>query len=181
MRKFKDFSLKSITIIQLIITLAISLIFLFFIPDSWNPLIIHMGDEAHNYVLEIFTLSQWFFSISIAWLIYRDNPIINNFLVWVILPFSVIFYMEFFLMYLFYDYFHLTPFIIVIYIFIKKKDTLKQGLIIFFTIFLTIWFSLVYYSGLAYQGYPLIFANLIIFIYPIGLIFLSFFFKNNKK
>ena len=67
--KFKDLGLKYITTIQISIATIISLLFQFLIPYSWQPLdayrygAVPHGFEGTNLVF--FTLSQWFFSLSI--------------------------------------------------------------------------------------------------------------------
>ncbi|MFX1313656.1 MAG: hypothetical protein ACFFHD_13760, partial [Promethearchaeota archaeon] len=82
--KLNNLSLRSITLIQVAIATIISLLFQFLIPYWWQPLdtfqhgIKQHGDVGANIV--IFTISQWYFSLSIAWLIYHDNPYLNNFL-----------------------------------------------------------------------------------------------------
>jgi len=127
--KFNELSLKTITIIQIVISTTVSLIFQFIIPFSWQPLdtflygIKQHGDPGTNII--IFTISQWYFSFSIAWLIFQDNPYINNFLIYSIVPLGIIVFYEFFFLYLYYDYIHITPIIIDIYLIWKKRDTLS--------------------------------------------------------
>jgi hypothetical protein len=78
MKKLGELSLISITLIQIIVSVAISLTFQFIIPLAWQPLdafeagrMIYHGEEGTNIV--IFTVSQWYFSFSISWHLKRDN------------------------------------------------------------------------------------------------------------
>ncbi len=123
--KLKNLSLKEITIIQILIAILISLMFQFLIPYSWQPLHLFTyginaehGDPEANLV--IFTVSQWYFSFSVAWFLYRKNKYINNFLVYSVAPLSTIIVPEFIVYFLFIDYIHLksltfSSFLMIIY------------------------------------------------------------------
>lgn len=161
MKKIKDYSLKTITIIQTAIATFISLLFQFVFPLNWNPLDVAMfgpdikhGDPDRN--LAIATFSQWYFSFSIAWLIYRDNPYVNNFLIYSsFITAGSIIILEIYMFQLFWDYIHITAFIVDIYILWKKRDTLYQKWFPYFFIFGSIWFYGAYLLRLAYFGAPL--------------------------
>ncbi len=150
MKRIRECSLKTITIIQTAIATSISLLFQFVIPMNWNPLDVAMfgpdikhGDSDRNIAIATFT--QWYFSFSIAWLIYRDNPYVNNFLIYSSFVTSgAIIFLSIVLYQLFWDYVHITPFIIDIYILWKKRDTLYQKWYPQFFIFGSIWFITAY-------------------------------------
>ena len=161
MKKLGQLNLKSITLIQIIVAVVISLIFQFIIPLAWQPLdtfeagkLTHHGDEGTN--ITIFTVSQWYFSFSVSWHLRRDNKYINNFLVYSIPGLSSIVFIEFFIYGMYYDYIHLLTLVTAIYIIAKKRDSLipKQAIPNF--ILVTIWLFSVYFLRLAYYNSPLI-------------------------
>ncbi|MHA1292102.1 MAG: hypothetical protein ACTSQJ_05480 [Promethearchaeota archaeon] len=160
MKKISNLSLESITIIQLTIAAIISLLFQFVFPLSWQPLDayrygpnIQHGDPGTNLV--IFTITIWWFSLSLAWFFYQDNPYINNFLIYSIIPLSMIVIYEVFFVGLYYDYIHILPIIVDIFILWKKRDMMTQKYIPHILIILTIWFFAVYFLKLAYYQAPL--------------------------
>jgi hypothetical protein len=187
--KLKNLSLKEITIIQILIAILISLMFQFLIPYSWQPLHLFTyginaehGDPEANLV--IFTVSQWYFSFSVAWFLYRKNKYINNFLVYSVAPLSTIIVPEFIVYFLFIDYIHLLPFLVGIYIFWKKRDTVVVKY--FFPNFClaSVWLFIVYFFKLAY--FQATFLDFFINWLLIALLsFLFFFFirlaKNREK
>jgi len=183
--KFNELSLKTITIIQIVISTTVSLIFQFIIPFSWQPLdtflygIKQHGDPGTNII--IFTISQWYFSFSIAWLIFQDNPYINNFLIYSIVPLGIIVFYEFFFLYLYYDYIHITPIIIDIYLIWKKRDTLSQKYAFSIILVNITWLITVYFLNLAYynEELPIYIRNLLIYI--VLWIILSFLFKSKRS
>lgn len=155
MIRLSELNLKSITIIQVLFALIISLLFQFVIPMNWQPLYlfgtgpnVQHFDEGANIV--IFTISQWYFSLSIAWFIKRDNPYINNVLIYSLIGLAITIITEIVSFGLFYDYYHLIPFSVSIYIFWKKRDTLYPKYVIHNSIVITIWLLLVYFLRLAY-------------------------------
>ena len=161
MKKLSELSLRSITIIQSIVALIISLIFQFIIPLAWQPLdafelgrLIQHGDEGTNII--IFSVSQWYFSFSISWHLRRDNKYINNFLVYSIPGLSSIVFIEFFFYGLYYDYIHLLTYVTALYIIAKKGDSLIPKHAIPNFIFVTIWLFSVYFLRLAYFNSPLV-------------------------
>jgi len=161
LKKLGDLNIRYITIIQLVIALIISLLFQFIIPFSWQPLDayeigynIKHGDPGTNLVF--FTISQWYFSLSIVWFLRRDNKYINHFILYSIFPLSLMVVLEFSVLGLYYDYIHILPLIIAFYITWKKRDTLIPHYIIYYTIFLAVWLFTVYFLKLAYYGAPLL-------------------------
>lgn len=161
MKKLGELSLKSITLIQISVTIVISLLFQFIIPLSWQPLdmfeagkFIQHGDEGTNII--IFTLSQWYFSLSIAWYLKRDNKYLNNFIVYCIPGLSSIIFIEFFYYGLYYDYIHILPLITAIYILTKKNSTLFPKYMIPNFLLVTFWLFSVYFLGLAYYQAPFV-------------------------
>ncbi len=182
--KLNDLSLRSITIIQGAIATIISLLFQFLIPYWWQPLdtfqhgVRQHGDEGVNIV--IFTISQWYFSLSIAWLIYHDNPYVNNFLIYSIVPLSIIVAYEFFFIFLFWDYIHVIPVILDIYLIWKKRETLRQKFAPFIILLNTIWLFSGYFLKLAYYREVLSIFTRNYLIYLVLWIGLSFLFRNKK-
>lgn len=161
LKKLDNLSTKKILIIQLAIATLISLLFQFVIPFWWQPLQFYNngtnaqhGDPGLNLV--IFTISQWYFSLSIAWFIYRENIYLNNFLAYSIVPLSTILIPEFFIYRLYYDYIHILPFIVGTYITWKKRDTLFEKYVIPNFILVSIWFYIVYFLKLAYYQGPIL-------------------------
>lgn len=180
-----ELSLKTITYIQILIAIIISLIFQFLIPLSWQPLdtflygIRQHGDPGINLV--IFTISQWYFSLSLAWLIYRDNPYINNFLIYSIVPLGIIVVYEFFFLFLYYDYIHITPAVIGIYLIWKKRETLSQKFAFYIIPFNITWLISVYFLKLAYYNEALIVFIRNLLIYSALWILLSFLFSIKSR
>ncbi|MFX0039305.1 MAG: hypothetical protein ACFFCY_08150 [Promethearchaeota archaeon] len=187
--RFEHLKLHTITILQISIATIISLTFQFLIPFSWQPLdaflygVKQHGDTGTNFV--IFTISQWYFSISLVWFIYRDNPYINNFLIYSIVPLGMIIFYEFFFLFLYYDYIHLTPVLIDIYLIWKKRETLSQKYALYVIPINIIWLILVYFLNLAYYSEDLIIYIRNVIIYLLLWILLSFLLrtkiKNEKK
>ncbi len=181
----KEYKLRTVTILQISIALIISLIFQFIIPYSWQPLdtflygIQQHGDPGTNLV--IFTLSQWYFSLSLAWFIYRDNPYINNFLIYSIVPLGIIFFYEFFFLFLYYDYIHIFPVIISFYLIWKKRNTLSQKYAFYIITINISWLLLVYFLNLAYYNEDLMIYVRNVIIYLALWILLSFLFKSKKE
>ena len=160
MKKFSELDIKVITIIQVTIATIISLLFQFVFPYTWQPLDVRMygpdvkhGDPKLNVVMANF--SQWFFSFSIAWILYRDNPYINNFLVYSFGSLSMIFLAEIFYYNLYWDFIHVTPLCVDVYLLWKKRDTLYQRWFPYYLFFTSIWYYTAYFLHLAYFLFPL--------------------------
>ncbi|MFX0058494.1 MAG: hypothetical protein ACFE8J_09375 [Candidatus Heimdallarchaeota archaeon] len=154
-----NLSVKRITVIQLAIATLVSLLFQFVVPFSWQPLHLYNnginaqhGDPGLNLV--IFTISQWYFSLSVVWFFNRDNKYLNNFLAYSIAPLSTILIPEFFIYDLYYDYIHIFPVIVGLYITWKKRETLVEKYVIPNFIFVSIWLFTVYFFKLAYYQGP---------------------------
>ncbi len=180
-----DLSLITITLIQILIATIISLVFQFLIPLSWQPLdkflygIKQHGDPGTNLVF--FTISQWYFSLSVSWLIFRDNPYINNFLIYSIVPLGIIAFYEFFFLYLYYDYIHITPIFIDIYLIWKKRETLSQKFAFYIISINISWLFSVYFLKLAYYSEALLIYIRNVLIYLVLWIILSFIFKSKRR
>ena len=182
---FSNLNLHTITIIQFAIAILISLTFQFLIPFSWQPLDTFLyGTKLHgdpNANIIIFTISQWYFSLSIAWLFYRKNPYVNNFIIYSIVPLSIIVVYEFFVLYLYYDYIHITPIIIDIYLIWKRRETLfRKFAPLIITLNIT-WLFLVYFFKLAYYNEDLLIFIRNIIVYLVLWTALSFLFNSKKK
>ena len=183
--KLNVLSLNTITLIQITLATLISLCFQFLIPFSWQPLDTFLygpsshGDPGTNLV--IFTISQWYFSLSVVWLIFRDNPYINNFLVYSIVPLGIITFYEFFFLHLYYDYIHIAPIIIDIYLIWKKKETLSQKYAFHIILINISWLYSVYFLKLAYYSEELLIYIRNLLIYIVLWIILSFIFKSKRR
>jgi hypothetical protein len=179
-----DLGLGTITLIQITIASMISLIFQFWIPFSWQPLDTFLygarqhGDPGTNMV--IFTISQWYFSFSLAWLVNRENPYINNFLIYSLVPLGIIFVYEFFFIFLYYDYIHSVPFFLSIYLIWKKRETLYQKYAQYIVPLNISWLLLVYILKLAYYNEELLIFLRNILIYSILWILFSFLLKKKE-
>jgi hypothetical protein len=158
-KKISEYSLRTITIIQIVIATLISLLFQFVFPLNWQPFDralhgpnVQHGDPGTSVVIS--TLSQWFFSFAIAWLLYRDNPYINNFLIYSLVPLISVLVMDI-VIFLYYDYIHFIPLAVDIYILLKKRNTLFQKWFPYYFIFYSIWYCAVYFLRLTYLDLPL--------------------------
>jgi hypothetical protein len=175
MKKLNKLNLIPITIIQIIIATVISLIFQFIIPLNWQPLDVYtMGPDVQHGTpganIVIFAVSQWYFSVSIAWFLKRDNKYINNFLAYALIPLILIIISEFFTLHLYYDYIHLIPFLVSLFILFKKKYTLFPKYVIYYIAFLGPWTIIDYIFKLAYYDVALpefIFNAIIFFVLTI--------------
>ncbi|MFX1379578.1 MAG: hypothetical protein ACFFA4_10850 [Promethearchaeota archaeon] len=184
---FKKLDLPVITVLQISIATFISLLFQFLIPFSWQPLdtflygIRQHGDPDTNLV--IFTISQWYFSLSLAWFIYRDNPYINNFLIYSIIPLGIIIFYEFFFLFLYYDYIHIVPVIVDIYLIWKKREIFSQKYALPIIMVNISWLFSVYFLNLAYYNEDIIIYIRNVAIYALLWFFLSVLitFKNQDK
>lgn len=142
--------LKRKTMEQLLIAISIS-IFSYFIIDPYffDPYIRKMvfGDTGERLITSV---SQWIFSFSIAFWYYRENPILNSYLVSGFLPvFGIVIY-EFTLLHLYIDFIHFTPLFAIFYIFLKKRYTLRYKYIIISTTILLLWAVLLKVFSLNY-------------------------------
>jgi hypothetical protein len=156
---FKEFNLKTTTLIQLGIAGIIAVIIQFGLPNSWQPFNAIVGNVfgvKSGAGVSLVSLDTWFFAFSIVWFVFRDNPYLNSLMMYSLVPLGVILGLEFALYYLFWDYIHLLPFIIDIYILFKKRNTLKRNYILLFTLLFTGWLLLDYFLGLAYSAIPLL-------------------------
>jgi len=182
---FSNLNLHTITIIQFAIAILISLTFQFLIPFSWQPLDTFLygakkhGDPGANII--IFTISQWYFSLSIAWLFYRKNPYLNNFLIYSIVPLGIIVIYEFVVLFLYYDYIHITPIIIDIYLIWKGRETLFRKFAPLIIILNITWLISVYFFKLAYYNEDLLIFIRNLLIYLVLWTALSFLFKSKKS
>ena len=188
--RFTDLSLKTITFIQVAIAVIISILCSFVIPLEWRPLAAKLEEKGlltfesgglgpNNYTF--FTLSQWFFSFSIAWFIKRDNPYINNYIIFSLVPLIYIIFHELIIYGLFYDYIHILPAIISICILSKERTSLKQKLMVIYACIFAIWFNFVWLLELAYIDLIFLSAILLGTVYPICFIIFSFLFIENEE
>jgi hypothetical protein len=185
LKKFFKLKLYEIVIIQIIIVIVISLTFQFIIPFSWQPLDNYQyGASQHRDPgtnLVIFTISQWYFSVSIAWLFYRKNPYLNNFLIYSIVPLGIIVVYEFTILFLYYDYIHIVPLFVDIYLIWKHRETLLKRFAPYVITLNIIWLLSVYFFDLAYYNEELLIFIRNVIIYVVLWTALAFTFKSKKN
>lgn len=160
MKKIRELNIRIIFLLQIATATVISLLFQFVFPLTWQPLDFTMygpnikhGDYNMNFV--IVTVSLWYFSFSIAWLLYQDNPYVNNFLIYSLPTLFLIAFMDLFYYHLFWDFIHFTPLVVGSILLWKKRDTLHQRWLPYYLIFLSVWIYSVYFLHLAYFLIPL--------------------------
>ena len=182
---FSNLNMVSITSIQLACAIVISLIFQFLIPFSWQPLDTYQygasqhGDPGTNLV--IFTISQWYFSFSIVWFFYRKNPYLNNFLIYSVVPLGIIVVYEFTFLFLYYDYIHIVPLFVDVYLIWKHRETLLKRFAPYVITLNIIWLLSVYFFKLAYYNEELLIFIRNVIIYFMLWTALSLLFKSKKK
>ncbi|TFF85827.1 MAG: hypothetical protein EU551_03225 [Promethearchaeota archaeon] len=138
-------------LIQIIIAIVISIFFQLIIdPLIYDPYVrgsirILVGDAV-----VITSLSQWFFSFSFAYLYYRENEILENYLLCGFIPLVIIVGVELAVLGLFWDFLHIPPIIISIFIIIKRHSKIKLKYIGIISIFLMVWASIVRLLGTNY-------------------------------
>ena len=151
-----NLTVKLKSLIQIAIALGVALILQFVIPLSWQPFYTIVGPvfgTGAGTGLIVFWLDTWFFGFAIAWLIYKENPYLNSFMMYSLVPLGIIIAVEFIFYQLFWDYIHILPFIIDILI-IRKRDTLKKKLIFLFTLIITGIVFLEYYLVISFSALP---------------------------
>ncbi len=89
--------------------------------------------------------------------------------------------MNFFTLFLFYDYIHITPVIVDIYLIWRKKETLSQKFALYVIPLNISWLFLVYFLRLAYYNEDLLIYIRNILIYSVIWVALSFLFKSKKE
>lgn len=180
--KIKDLSLVHITLIQVSIAAIITLLYQFVLPITFLPLDVYVitHDIPFDYGEPnqvIFTLTQWSFGLSIAWLIYRDNKYLNNYLIYSVIPLITTFFGELIMFGLFWDYIHVVPLVVGFYIILKKSDMLEQRYFYYANVLNVVWAYAVYFLKLAY--YSEVF--LIFTINMTILVFLNFILSYNYR
>lgn len=166
-----DFKLdKKRFLIQLLIAVVISVLFQLIInPFIYEPFIrsqrsvfINPGEIA------VTSISIWFFSFSIAFFYYQDNELINSYLLCSLIPVIGTFVIEF----IFYDFLHIPPIIIVIYILWKRRGTINLRYVISVSIVLSFWLLIVRLLEFNYTAIPFPLIVIVMLIWP----FLNFLF-----
>ncbi|MHA1230172.1 MAG: hypothetical protein ACTSRP_14560 [Candidatus Helarchaeota archaeon] len=143
-------------LIQITIALILTIIMYFLYPFI-GPLPEYIrhhlegGEIFQNYNL-IFSLSIWNFSLSLAWLFYRDNPVLNNFLSLTFIPSGILVFVEIIYLNIFYDYIYIVPTIIGIIILAKKRNSLKLKYLLSISGGLIGLVYLEYFLGIAYSN-----------------------------
>lgn len=184
--------LKRKSIIQLITIVGIALLLHFgiilllqFDSAGWlqpfNEIVGDVFGTGTEVIMPIASLSVWFFAISIAWFIHRDNPYINNLLIFSLIPLAIMVVVEFACYFLFWDYIHLLPFIVGLYIIWKKRSTLRQKYILLSALGLIGLLFLLYYLNLAYSAIPELMFLIFMPIYFGVLAGVSFFLRGRRE
>ncbi|MHA1378532.1 MAG: hypothetical protein ACTSRG_09140 [Candidatus Helarchaeota archaeon] len=141
--------------IQILIAAVISVIFQLLIdPYIYNPYVRNAmagGFIDPGNAIVITSMSLWFFSFSFAFLYYQDNEIINSYLLCAFIPLIGIVGIEFFSL-LFWDFLHIPPVIIIIYVIWKQRNTINLRYALFSSIILSIWLLTVRLLGFNYTG-----------------------------
>ncbi|MHA1265417.1 MAG: hypothetical protein ACTSRS_09305 [Candidatus Helarchaeota archaeon] len=167
--------------IQMGIAILIVLLMSYVIPSSWQPFLSEIGDVfGASGGVPIAYLSYWFFGIAIAWICFRENKYIASFLMYSFLPLGVIVTLEICFYFLYYDYVHLVPLIIDIYILWKSRNVLSRRWLLIFSCVLTGWIFLAYYLNLAYSAIPILMLALGLIIYLPVMVQLSFWLTHVK-
>ncbi|MDD1776871.1 MAG: glycoside hydrolase [Candidatus Helarchaeota archaeon] len=173
--KFAELNIKQKTFIQMVIAGVIAVLWSFVLPLQWQPLQAVIGDVfGAESGVALGALSSWFFGFAIAWFIFRDNAIINNLMMYSLLPLGVILGLEVAFYLLFWDYVHLLPFVVDLYILWKKRGTLRKDYLIYSTGIFTAWVYLSYFLGIAYSNIPLYMFLLGMVIYPLVMLAIAF-------
>jgi len=173
--KFTELNGKQKTFVQMVIAVAIAVLWSFVLPLQWQPFQAVIGDVfGAESSVALAALSSWFFGFAIAWFIFRDNAIINNLMMYSLLPLGVILGLEVAFYLLFWDYVHLLPFVVDIYILWKKRGTLRKDYLIYSTGIFTAWVFLSYFLGIAYSNIPLYMFLLGMVIYPLVMLAIAF-------
>lgn len=176
-------SMKYKILLQILIAIGIAVTLQFVIPLSWQPFYTIVGpvfgtNTGVGWI--IFWLDTWFFSFAIAWLIYRENPYLNNFMMYSLIPLVIILAVEFIFYQLFWDYIHILPFIVDILI-LRKRDTLRKNLIVIFALIMTGLIFLEYYLGIAFSALPELLLLIVLPIYFGAVAGSSFFMVKSKS
>jgi len=183
--KIKDLSIRQITLIQLSIATVLTLLYQFVLPIAFLPLDAYIQvNDIPNYGVPnqvIFTLTQWTFSLSIVWLLYRENKYLNNYLIYSMIPLLTTFFGELFMFGLFWDYIHVVPIFICFYIILKKRDMLEQRYFYYANGFNVLWSYAVYFLRLAYYSEVFLVFTINMMILVSLNFGLSFNFRKSKK
>jgi len=151
----KSLNLKQKTLIQVLIALCIVLLLQFVIPLAYQPFNLIVGPIFGNStgsVIVVADLGAWFFALAVAWVFYRENSYLNSLMVYSMIPLTVIVLEEFFLYGLFWDYIHLIPFMVNLFILVRKRATLKSNYILLSSLFLTGLLVLLHFLDIAYSA-----------------------------
>ena len=143
-------------LIQIVLAIGISIIFQLVIdPLIYDPFIrAEMGVLESSDAIVICSLSMWWFSFSMAFFIYRENEIINNYLLCAFLALLMIVGIEFASLF-FIDFLHIPPVIVVVIILWKYRSTLRLKNVALTSVLLIIWFATVRLIGTNYTSIPL--------------------------
>ena len=167
--------------IQIIIAISVSLFFHFIMaPFIIDPIMAFItGTPQHSFI--IITLSQWFFSFSIAYFYYPENPIVNNYLFAGFIPVILFLMNKFILSRVYVDFLHILPIIVNIIIIWKQRETLNFKLITITSLILVSWATTVRLLNFAYVEFPIFPIGMIIIIaWPTVNILLAYFITEKK-
>lgn len=148
--------------IQIGIAVCISIFFQFVLdPYIYDPYIRDQMTglfEAGDAIV-ICSLSMWFFSFSLAFFYYK-NELLTNYLICSFIPLLIIVIAEF-TFFLFYDFLHIPPVIVVCYILCKYRQTIRLKYVALSSLFLILWATTVRLLGTNYTA---------IALFPLGLL-----------
>ena len=160
-----DFELdKKRFLIQLLIAVVISVLFQLLInPFIYEPFIrVHRRVFVSPGDIVLTSISLWFFSFSFAFFYYQDNEMINSYLLCSFIPLIATFAIEF----IFYDFLHIPPIIVVIYILWKRRGSINLRYLIFANVVLFFWLLIVRLLGINYTSIPIPMIVIVMLIWP---------------
>ncbi len=155
--KLNELDTRQKIFLQLGVALIVALMLQFIIPQSWQPFNAIVGNvfgTVGGAYFPIVTLNTWFFGLAIAWFSYRENRYLNSLLMYSLIPLAIILFVEFFFYHLFWDFIHLLPFIVDIYVIWKKRSTLRQRFIVLGALMFTGLLLLGFVLDVSYSAFP---------------------------
>lgn len=170
--------------IQLSITIGISVFFQIIIdPYIYNPYVRQLlgGFLEPGNAIVICSLSMWFFSFGLAYLYYRENDILTNYLICALIPLLLIVGLEFSRL-MFWDFLHIPPIFVIFHIIWKYRSTIRLKKVAILSAILIIWATTVRLIGTNYTGVSLFPMGLIAIIcWPLINLFLAYCITRPKK
>lgn len=164
MKLFNNIDKKKF-LIQIVIAILISIFFQFVLdPFVYDPYVRESIRMLAGDAIVITSLSMWFFSFSFAYLFYPDNEILSNYILCGFIPLLIIVGVEFFALHMFYDFLHIPPIIVSIYIILKKYTKIQLKTVGIISALLMIWAAIVRLVGTNYTSVSLFPEGLVVVI-----------------